>query len=201
MAKEKVLTPEKEAKKAMKKAERKEKWRKFIVSLKKRPHNIPLVFMLVTYVFYSLNLTKISNTTAFINVNPMGLCTFIVMLFSILAIVSFLNAYPKRQKPKIAMVVVMFAIIACCIVADLIYLIKLNARIKELYPTAEAVANFFSKKKDIPQARVVIVVHLICEFISVGLICSINALGKAFNKIDTSVKLADNDIGNIELSE
>ena len=34
--------------------------RKFIVSLKKRPHNIPLCMMAIAFIVYSFNLTKIS---------------------------------------------------------------------------------------------------------------------------------------------
>ena len=42
----------------------KEKFRKFLVSLKRKPHMIPLVVLVVAFVVYSLRLTVISNTTA-----------------------------------------------------------------------------------------------------------------------------------------
>ena len=59
--------------------------RKGIVSLKRSPSTIPLVMMLVTFMFYSLNLTDVSNTTAKIQGKGLGLCQFSIMLFSLLS--------------------------------------------------------------------------------------------------------------------
>ena len=60
----------------------KEGARKFMVTLKRNPHYIPLVMLLISFVVLSFNLTKISNTTATMNKLGMGLCSFISMLFS-----------------------------------------------------------------------------------------------------------------------
>ena len=45
----------------------KEFFRKRMVTLKRRTHLIPLVILAVAFVYYSLNLTVISNTTSLIN--------------------------------------------------------------------------------------------------------------------------------------
>ena len=42
----------------------KETVRRFIVSLKRSPQNIPMVMLLLSFVYFSLNLTYMSNTTA-----------------------------------------------------------------------------------------------------------------------------------------
>ncbi len=171
----------------------KESWRKFIVSLKKRPHNIPLCMMAIAFVVYSFNLTKISNTTAVINRPMMGLCEFVIMLFSILAFVVFLNAYPKRQKPILPMVILLYLLQAIIIGADFMYLQRIWEGLKSIEITA---ARMF-----IPKAQSMLTVHIVMVIITVILIALIPVLGKLLGKIDTSVVLAENKDVNIELTD
>lgn len=171
----------------------KESWRKFIVSLKKRPHNIPMCMMVIAFIVYSFNLTKISNTTAVVNKPLMGLCEFIIMLFSILAFVCFLNAYPKRQKPILPMVILLYALQLIIIGADVIYLGRINEGLQSIQIT--------DARAFIPQAKAVLTVHIIMVIITVVLIALIPVLGKMLSKIDTSVKLSDNDDVEIELTD
>lgn len=170
-----------------------ERKRKFIVSLKKRPHNIALFMMLVAFVVYSFNLTKISNTTAVVNRPLMGLCEFIIMLFSILAFVAFLNAFPKRQKPILPMVILLYLLEGCIIGADIMYLTRIAEGLKTIEVTA---ARMF-----IPQAQSMLTVHIVLVIISVALIALIPVIGKMLNKIDTSVKLSENKDVKIELTD
>jgi len=171
----------------------KETKRKFIVSLKKRPHNIPLFMMVIAFLTYSLNLTKVSNTTAVINRPYMGLCEFVIMLFSILAFVVFLNAYPKRQKPILPMVILLYLLQGIIAGADFMYL----KRIQEGLQTLEVT----SARQFIPQAQTMLMVHIVMVVITVILIALIPVLGKQLNKIDTSVALAENKDVNIELTD
>ena len=83
----------------------KEFFRKRMVTLKRRTHLIPLVILAVAFVYYSLNLTVISNTTSLINGAHMGLAEFATMLFSVLSLVCFLNAFPHRKKVNVPMLV------------------------------------------------------------------------------------------------
>lgn len=85
--------------------------RKRLVGLKRKPQIIALLTLLAAFVYYSFNLTHISNTTASINYPGMGLSAFVIMLFSILSMVCFLNAFPRRKKANIPMLVLMFAMI------------------------------------------------------------------------------------------
>ena len=100
----------------------KEIWRKFLVSLKRRPQLIPLAVLLVGFLFYSMNLMYISDTTARIQGTGMGLAGFATMLFSMLSFVCFLNAFPYRKKPNVLMVTLMFAMLAIVIFADAYYI-------------------------------------------------------------------------------
>lgn len=78
---------------------------------------IPLVVLIIAFLQYSLNLTHISDTTAKIQGAGMGLCGFCTMLFSMLSLMCFLNAFPRRKKPvipMIALMVLMFGLIFFC---------------------------------------------------------------------------------------
>ena len=171
----------------------KESWRKFIVSLKKRPHNIPLCMMVIAFIVYSFNLTKISNTTAVVNQTYMGLCEFVIMLFSVLAFVCFLNAYPKRQKPIVPMVILLYVLEIIILIADVVYISKINAGLQTIQINAS--------RQFIPQAKSMLSAHIVLVVISIILITLIPVIGKALNKIDTSVALAGNDDVAIELTD
>ena len=171
----------------------KESWRKFIVSLKKRPHNIPLCMMVIAFIVYSFNLTKISNTTAVVNQTYMGLCEFVIMLFSVLAFVCFLNAYPKRQKPIVPMVILLYVLEIIILIADVVYISKINAGLQTIQINAS--------RQFIPQAKSMLKVHIVLVVISIIMITLIPVIGKALNKIDTSVTLAGNDDVAIELTD
>ena len=165
--------------------------RKFIVSLKKRPHNIPLCMMAIAFIVYSFNLTKISNTTAVINRPLMGLCEFVIMLFSILAFVAVLNAYPKRQKPILPMVILLYALEIIVAGADVLYLARINEGLQSIQVNAS--------RQFIPQAQSMLTVHIVLVVLSIVLIALIPVIGKALNKIDTSVAIAENEDVQIEL--
>ena len=165
--------------------------RKFIVSLKKRPHNIPLCMMAIAFIVYSFNLTKISNTTAVINRPLMGLCEFVIMLFSILAFVAFLNAYPKRQKPILPMVILLYALEIIVAGADVLYLRRISEGLQSIQINAS--------RQFIPQAQSMLTVHIVLVVLSIVLIALIPVIGKALNKIDTSVAIAENEDVQIEL--
>jgi len=165
--------------------------RKFIVSLKKRPHNIPLCMMVIAFIVYSFNLTKVSNTTAVVNRPFMGLCEFVIMLFSILAFVAFLNAYPKRQKPILPMVILLYLLEGIVAFADVVYLSKIAEGLQSIQINAS--------RQFIPQAQSMLTVHIVLVALSIVLIALIPVIGKALNKIDTSVAIAENEDVSIEL--
>ena len=109
----------------------KEFLRKRVVALKRKPQTIALIVLAIAFIFYSLNLTQFSNTTARINRAGMGLCEFATMLFSILSMVCFLNAFPHRQKVKIPMLVLLFVMIAIVMYGGIHYEGKINEYLAE----------------------------------------------------------------------
>ena len=176
----------------------KEIFRKFLVSLKRSPQNIPFASLIITFLVYSLNLTQISNTTAKIQGAQMGLCGFAAMLFSILSFICFLNAFPKRQKANIPMVVILYVMFAVVIVADLVY----NSRILAALTRAENPIKITDATMYIVKAQNIIMVHIALVGVTAVLTALLPLYSKLIRKIDTSVTVEDNgSLGMIDISE
>ena len=164
----------------------KEIYRKFIVSLKRNPQAIPLVALAISFVYYSFNLTNISQTTALINSKHMGLSCFITMLFSILSFVCILNAFPKRKKPNIFMLSLFTVMTIVIIYFDYYYhgmITKSTIEITEL-------------RLFVPIAKRVVSNHIIFMIITLVLTYLEPLIAKLLKKINTSIDIEDN--GNID---
>ncbi len=169
----------------------KEFCRKFLVSLKRQPQNIALFVLLVGFVFFSFNLTAISDTTALIYGDNMGQCEFGMMLFSILSFVVFLRTFPKRQKVKIPMLILLFVFLGLIIFMDLVYLTRINEGLtsgenKIVIDYANNVNVF------IPNAWNTLIVYLIFIGVVVVLVAALPIYSKLIRKINTSVDVEGN---------
>lgn len=175
----------------------KEALRKLVVSLKRKPSLIPMVTMVVAFVYYSLNLTKMSNTTAQVYGTGMGLCQFVIMLFSVLALVCMLNAFPKRQKPNYPMIGLMFGMMAVNIYCAIHYRGRvLHAVTREVSPISY-VDNPFVK-----EAYDMLMVYIILVGVTAALVALMPLYSKLLKKINTSVEIEySDDMGEIEISE
>lgn len=168
--------------------------RKFFVSLKRNPHNIALVMMLVTFVFYSLNLTFVSYTSIFANRQNMGQCQFVSMLLGILAFVSFLRAFPRREKPSIVMIALTVLMLIASTAAEFLY----ATRIKQFLGTnpsnlRDAAGDLTEMGKNIYTAQAVISTHIILLIVCIGLIVLLPVYSKLIKKINTSIDVAGNE--------
>lgn len=176
----------------------KERARKFLVMLKRNPHFIPLTMLLIAFAVLSFNLTKISNTTATMNKNGMGLCAFISMLFSILSMVCMLNAFPKRKKPNVAMIVVMLVMFAVMIAADTYYCIKL---VNGITTDTDAI-KLTAKNYFIVETQNTLVVHIVTIVLTALCVVFEPLIAKLLKKINTSIDVEDNgEIAAIDISE
>ena len=161
--------------------------RKFFVSLKRKPSIIALVVLLIAFFYYSLNLTLISNTTAKIQGPGMGLCGFATMLFSMLSLVCFLNAFPRRKKPVIAMVVLMLVMFAVILFCDVYY----SGLITNALTRAENPIKLDAGTIYIAKAYNMLQDHIVIESIGVALILLMPLYTKLLRKINTSVTVED----------
>ena len=176
----------------------KEFFRKKIVGLKRNTKIIPLLSLVIALLFFSLNLTSMSNTTAKIQGSNMGLAQFGIMLFSLLSLLCVLNAFPTRKKPVIPMVVLIFVMLGIIVFCDIHYLgcidRALNAEDSSIAITAST--QYIQTAKDMLH------VHIILEIISAALVALLPVYSKLIRKINTSVKVDENEnMGQLELEE
>lgn len=181
----------------------KEKVRSFFVVLKKNPQSIPLVALLVAFMQYSLNLTSISNTTAKLvsarlEGSNAGLAAFVTMLLTILSFVCMLNAFPKRQKPKVSMIIVMMVMYAAIIFANLHYLSCIEyALTNETAPLVLGPDTMY-----IATARDTISLNIILIGVTILLVLLEPVIAKLLKKINTSIEVeTSGDIGNIDIAD
>lgn len=176
----------------------KESFRKFLVSLKRNPQNIPLVMLLVTFLYYSLNLTDMSDTTAKIQGTGMGLAQFCIILFSLLSLVCLLNAFPRRKKPNIPMIVLMFVMFAIIIFCDIHYTNAIYAALTR----AESPIVLSTATAYIADAYNMLNTHIVMMIISAALVALLPVYSKLLKKIKTSIAVEDNgDMAEIEIEE
>ncbi len=171
--------------------------RKFVVTLKRNPQYIALVALAAAFLVFSLNLTSISNTTAKINVSNMGQCEFAAMLFSILAFVCFLRSFPKRQKPNMIMLGLMFLMQGIIIFVDAVYLSRINeALTREVSPIV-----IKDDMTYITTTQNVLTTHIVLVIVCIALVALIPVYGKLLKQIDTSVNIEGNgDMAAIDIS-
>lgn len=176
----------------------KEFFRKKIVYLKRNPSIIPMLVLLFSFLLYSFNLTDMSNTTAKIQGAGMGLAQFCIMLFSLLSMVCMLNAFPRRKKPNIPMLVLMFVMFALIIYADIHY----RSGVMAALTRAESPIKLDKSTAYIAQAYNMIGTHMILVGVSAALVVLLPVYSKLLKKINTSVNVEDNGtMGEIEINE
>ncbi len=179
-------------------AKTKESIRKFIVSLKRNPSVIPLVMLFVSFLLFSLNLTDVSDTTAKIQGKGMGLCQFAIMLLSLLSMVCMLNAFPRRKKPSIPMIVLMFIMFGAMIYCNNHYC---NAVLAALY-RAESPIKLDATTQYIANAYNMLGTHMVLIIVTAALVALLPVYSKLLKKINTSVAVDDNgDMAEIEITD
>lgn len=175
----------------------KEKWRKFLVSLKRKPHMIALVVLVVGFLVYSLRLTVISNTTAKIQGTGMGLCGFVIMLFSMLGLVSYGRSFPHRKPVNKIMLCLTFVLFAAVIFADTQYMAAVrNAIYREVDPIAVTEATSY-----ITESLSLLRIHIIITGIGLALTALLPLYGPLIKKINTSIQVEGNqEMAAIDIS-
>ncbi len=174
----------------------KEFFRKLLVSLKRKPHMIALLTLTVAFVYYSFNLTNVSDTTAKIQGTGMGLSAFVTMLFSVLSLVCCLNAFPRRKPINIPMLVLMVAMLGAVVFCDVYYGNRiLDAINRSNNPIATTGENGY-----ISAVQSMLKVHM--GIVTAGglLAVLLPVYAPLIRKINTSVEVASNEgMGEIEL--
>ena len=175
----------------------KESIRKSIVSLKRNPGVIPLLMLAISFLYYSLNLTDVSDTTAKIQSAGMGLSQFSIMLFSLLVMLCTLNAFPIRKKPNWVMVGLAVAMIALIIFCDSHYISSVVAASRRPENPIQVVEGGY-----IHNAWKMLKTHRIMMGVSAALVVLLPVYSKLLKMINTSVEIEDNSsMGAIEIND
>ena len=176
----------------------KERVRKLLVALKKNPQFVPTACLAAAFLHYSLNLTAVSDTTAKLQGKNMGLMAFVTMLFMILSFVCMLNAFPKRQKPKISMIAIMMVLYGSVIAADIYYLDRIDYAISR----PENPIIITEKTMYVIDAYSTVRINIVLIALTIVCILLEPLFAKLFKKIKTSIDVeGSGDIGAIDISE
>lgn len=172
--------------------------RKFLVNLKRNPQFIPLAMALAAFIFYSFNLTAVSDTTAKIQGSGMGLSQFCIMLFSLLSLVCMLNAFPRRQKANIPMVVLMYLMFGVIAFCDWHY----GNMVMNALTRAESPIVLNEATRYIATAYNMLNTHMILIGVTAVLVALLPVYSKLIRKINTSIAVEDNgSMAAIEITE
>lgn len=172
--------------------------RKFIVMLKRNPQFIPLAMLFASFLVYSLNLTHVSDTTALIQGKGMGLCQFCIMLFNLLSMLCMLNAFPRRKKANIPMIVLMFVMFGILIFCDIHYLNGIAAALNR----AESPIKLDASTVYITKAFNMLATYQTMIFVTAGLVVLLPVYSRLLRKIKTSVEVEDNGaMAEIEIND
>lgn len=176
----------------------KEFFRKKVVYLKRNPKIIPMTVLLVAFVYYSLNLAAISETTLQIQLRIdgksqyMGLSAFAIMLLSVLSVVCLMNAFPRRKKVNIPMLVIGVAMIGIVLFCDIHY----NDCVSYWWAHGDRRFDYVQK------AYNAINVHMYITIAGLVTLALMPVYTRLLKKINTSVSVEDNgNMDAIELSE
>lgn len=207
----------------------KEWFRKQTVKLKRKTQIIPFFFLAVSGIFYLLCLNDFSQTSAvtFSPVQYLGLSVFVNVLFSILVLVLFLNAFPKhpivskktgkKHKINIVMLVLGFVFIAVMIFLDGLYIHQLLGAIsgaESFFFKSLAEADHFSKylgaeflankKLDSTQYAPHLlksyryaIAHIVLLGVTIIAYATLPLYKMLIMKINTKKEIADNDIKEV----
>lgn len=171
----------------------KEWFRKKIVGLKRRPQNIALLFLAVTTVYFMLALFRISMAIDKVAgqkgvETTIGICIFVTTLLSLIVLVSFLNAFPKRKKPNIFFIVLVFLMIGAMIACDIVYYVQMVSimNLEDYQANTAEVVEILSR---IRTGQTYIIAHVVLLGISAVVFALLPVYSKLINKINTKVEL------------
>lgn len=173
----------------------KERWRKFLVKLKRNPQRIPLMFFVIVSVIWLFWLFTFSQTSyTHSTIEFAGLAIFVNTLLSILLLALFLNAFPKRKKPNIVMIVLLFVFIAIMIAMDVVFYYQVYdfVYVKKLVDEAGLAREPF-----VPKSLAYAIAHIVLMGIGAIILALYPVYKKLLLKINTKKEVEDNNINEV----
>jgi phosphoglycerol transferase MdoB-like AlkP superfamily enzyme len=197
---ENIVTEQSVSKGQKFKAAVKEWGRKKIVNLKRSPQSIVLFMLFITTALWLIWLYTFSRTIYFnIAVNWCGLAVFVNTLVSILIIALFGNAFPKRKKPNIVFIVMLFVFMAIIVACDVIYYAEMGTYIHT--PSAEGGAGYtaaqLAEASYMETSLSLAIAHIVLVAICAILLATLPLYSKLINMINTRKDVADNNMKEV----
>jgi hypothetical protein len=170
--------------------------RKRLVGLKRKPQNIPLFCLILSFVYYSFNLTTLSDTTAYVQGNNMGLTGFAIMLFSVLMIVCCMNAFPYRKPAHKPMLLLLCAMLVLVIFCEVYYVGLISSALtREVNPI-----EITDSLTYILKARSIAKTHVVLLVLSAVAVIALPVYSKWIRSINTSIEVEGNgEMGKIDI--
>ncbi len=162
----------------------KERLRKFVVNLKRRPMNVAFFVLIVSSLIYLFSLGKISQAGLGYPKEGVPISIFVNTLFSILVLLLFMYAFPKRaKKPKVVMLVLAFVFMAVMLGLDILLYVQWNKA--WIADQVLSDAQLAPKRKFIFGAINGVLVHAIFLGLAALLTATYPLYGKLIKKINT----------------
>lgn len=164
---------------------------KIIISFKRKPQNIALIFLTLAFLVFSMNLHNFSNATFKVSGdrNFMGISEFAIFLLSILSFVCLLNSYPNRMPTKIPMLILTFVLMFVVLGCDVIYFKAVINALKYHNSGEFPLDKYYVY---VNNARVVLIWHMILQVIAIIMLALRNVIGKLFRMIRANVEIEEN---------
>lgn len=175
----------------------KERFRKFLVTTKRKPQRLAFFPLLIATFLWMIGIVYFGQVTIYVDVPAMGLCVFINTMFSILTLLLFMNAFPKRGKQcNYIMLALTFVFIAVIITCDLVWYIKCEPEHISAYNEAVSKNDISALKKIEPglKAFPVMITHLVFVCIGAVLLATMPIYKKWLLKINTSKVIEENKL-------
>lgn len=172
----------------------KEWGRKQIVILKRAPQRIPFAFVLITSILWLFWLFTFSKTVNEIRyINWVGLAIFCNTLLAILIIPLFMNSFPKRKKPNILFIILVFLFMAAMIGLDLVYYININ----DFLSQQSSLDTYLARFPYISSSLNLAIVHIVLQVICAIMLALIPVYAPLIKKINTAKAIEGNDIKEV----
>lgn len=171
----------------------KERWRKFLVTTKRKPQRLAFFPLLVSTILWMIGIVYFGQATIYDNVPGMGLCIFVNTMFSILTLLLFMNTFPKRAKHmNYVMLALTFVFMAVMIACDLVWYLKSYPVHFEAYENA--VGSALEKIEPGMKAFPLVIAHLVLVALSALLLATLPLYSKLIMKINTSKVIEENTL-------
>lgn len=166
----------------------KEWFRKRTVALKRAPHMIPLLFMVIVSIIFLIWLFTFSKAVDACASNFTGIAVFVNTLFSILILALYLSAFPKRKKPNIVFIVLLFVFMVIIILSDVLYYVMQTNFL------ATQDSDFLANKPFVETSLTLAIAHIVLVGIDAILLATLPLYKKLILKINTKKVIESNEL-------